>query len=128
MKAAIQQRVLRALQRLGDVRETVIYSHVTTGTYDPDSGTVSTSVVSVQCPAVFTEYTAHEMSLAQGQIHKEDRRVLLVPSELTFVPQVNDTLERNNGEVWKVVREGFSMDPADALYLVQVRKYTDGAS
>lgn len=127
MRTAIQQMILRGMQRLGDVREVITYSQVTAGTYDTDSGTVSKTTTSVQCPALFTDYTLKEKDLAQGQIQKEDMRVLIVPSELSLTPQFEDTLERPNGEVWRIVKEGLSKDPSDALIIMQVRKYSGGA-
>ena len=127
MKAAIQRRVLRGLKRLGDVREEVTHSQVSTGTYDTDSGTVSTTTTSATCKVIFTDYTLREISLAQGQIQVQDQRALIAPSELSLTPKAEDTLTRSNGEVWRIVKEGFSRDPAEALWILQVRKYTDGA-
>ena len=132
MKSSIQSTILRAMQRLGNVRDSAVtYSQVSTGTYDTDSGTVSTTTTSTTCPALFTDYTMNDIRLSEGRIRKEDRRVLIVPSELRLTPQIGDTLTRDadhGSEVWMIPQDGsITKDPSDALWVIQVRKTTDGA-
>lgn len=125
----IQRSVLAALQSLGDIRKDITYTQISTGTYDTDSGTVSTSTISTTCLAVFTNYSNQEIRLSEGRIQRQDMRVLIVPSELNLTPKFDDTLTRDNGEVWKIVNEkdAIMRDPSEALWLLWVRKYSDGA-
>lgn len=126
-KSDIQRDVLAALRDLGDIRDAAVtYSRSTPGDYDPDGDTVNSIVTTVTCPALFTDYSTNEIRLAEGRIQREDRRVLIIPSELDFTPQFGDTMTRSNGETWVIPKDGsITKDPSDALWLIQVRKLED---
>ena len=113
----------QALRQLGAIQETATYSHVYDATYDTTTGTVSTSSDTVTLPVVFGNYTNREILRSEGQIEKNDRPALIVPSDFgEVVPQFGDTITRTNGEIWRICENGIGLDPAEALYVMQMRK------
>lgn len=128
MKSSIHAIVARSIARLGDVSEQATYTQVTSGTYDTDSGSISTTTTSREVRCIFTNYSLREVNISQGRIEVRDMRVLILPSELTgLTPKFEDTFTRANGEVWRIVPDGLSLDPAESLYQIQVRQ-TQGAT
>lgn len=126
MKALIQSMVKQALDRLAGIQERVSYQRLLSGSYDPVTGTVTRTNDTQSLNCVFSDYTLREMYISEGKIEKKDRKALILPSDfLDTTPTFQDTLTRENGETWKIVEGGIGLDPAEALYVLQVRQ-TDG--
>lgn len=115
--------VKQSLGRLAGIQEKISYQTLISGSYDPETGTVTKNTDAQSLNCVFGDYTRREMYISEGQIEKNDRKALILPSDfLGMKPTFQDTLSRQNGEVWKVVEGGIGLDPAEALYVLQVRK------
>lgn len=130
MKAVVQAMARQALRQLVGIQETVTYTTVLSSSYNTTTGAVTTTTDSQSIPVVFGNYTRHELFLSPGKIERNDRKALIIPSDfqLTNVPTFGDTLTRVDGEVWKVVEDGIGLDPAAALYVLQVRKTSSGGT
>ena len=124
MKAVVQAMARQALRQLVGIQETVTYTTILSSTYNPTTGEVTTTTDTQSILVVFGNYTRQELFLSPGKIEKNDRKALIIPSDfsLSNVPTFGDTLTRANGEVWQVVEDGIGLDPAVALYLLQVRQ------
>ncbi len=120
----------QGLRQLGTIQETVTYSQVLSSEYDTDTGEVDTETDTQSIPVVFGNYTRRELFLNPGHIEKNDRPALIIPSDFIadIKPTFGDTLTRANGEIWQVVEGGIGLDPAEALYVLQVRQTTRGGS
>ncbi len=130
MKAVVQAMARQALRQLVGIQETVTYTTVLSSTYSPTTGAVTTTTNTQSLPVVFGNYTRQELFLSPGKIENNDRKALIIPSDFTLdnVPTFGDTLTRADGEVWRVVEDGIGLDPARALYVLQVRKQSSGGT
>lgn len=122
MKALVQSIVRQALRQMVGIQEVVTYQSIVSASYDPNTGESTTTTTSASLPCVFGNYTLYEKNLSEGSIEKNDRKALILPSDLgAIVPLIGDTMTRGNGEIWEIVEGGIGLDPAEALYLLQVR-------
>lgn len=120
--AVLQRQVRQALQSLHGVSETVRYKSFLSVTSDRSSTTVDmarTDTTKRLTPVVFTDYD--ERRIDGENILRRDRLVLVpVLSCGALTPKADDTITRENGEVWVV--QDVSRDPANALFQLQVRR------
>jgi hypothetical protein len=130
MKAVVQAMARQALRQLVGIQKTVTYATLLSSDYDPTTGEVTAVTASQSIPVVFGNYTRQELFLSPGKIDKNDRKALIIPSDFSLenVPTFGDTLTRADGEVWQVVEDGIGLDPAEALYVLQVRKQNSGGT
>ena len=108
-----------AVKATGDLRKTVTYRHVENDYYDTESGTrkdrLEDYVLNTQ--AIITSFKGEE---AKGEhILREDQKVIFLQADLPITPKVKDFLIIASVK-WFVV--DFKADPADALWILQVRK------
>jgi len=87
--------------------------------YDPiTGGTVATKTLYVT-RAVFSYYKSSEVGASEGTIKTNDRRVIILDSELDYkLLKVNDEIDLS-GEILTVIN--FSRDPAKASITLQCR-------
>lgn len=123
MKTLVQTMVRQALAQLTGIQEQAIYATNLTTNYDPETGEVTGHQDTQTLNVVFGDYKRWELNLSPGQVEKNDRKALILPGDLRGIkPTFNDTITRQNGEEWKVVEGGIGLDPAEALYVLQVRR------
>lgn len=121
LTTTLRAAVATAFTAVGDLAETVTYSHRTGATYA--NGTVTTTTEDTELSALFVEYSSREKQ--DAAILPNDRRAIIQAAELDVQPVVDDTLIRASGETWTVIAVtmlGTHDDPADAAaWDLQVR-------
>lgn len=101
----------------GDLAATVVYTPGGDPTYDPVSGTSTSSVTPISLRAVISRFGFNE-SDAQVVL-LTDARMICAALDLPIDPSQNDILTAK-GKTWKVVR---SMGvPGDALFKLHIRE------
>lgn len=123
VKTVVQAIARQALAQLVGIQEQVTYKTILQSEYNTETGEVTKHEDAQRLLCVFGNYTRHEILMSQGDIEKNDRKALIVPADFRGIkPTFNDTITRKNGEVWKIMEGGIGLDPAEALYVLQVRK------
>ncbi|RUR26841.1 hypothetical protein ELY33_17180 [Vreelandella andesensis] len=98
---------------LADAVTSFTGSRETAGSYDPVSGTTSTTTTTYIGRGVFDDYSIREID---GQhIKRSDQKLTALQNEVTDMPQVDDTIDG-----FTVISVG--NDPAAATYTIQLRK------
>lgn len=101
----------------GDLAAAVVYTPGGDPSYDPVSGTSTSSVTPISLRAVISRFGFHE---SDAQIVLlTDARMICAALDLPVEPSPNDTLVVK-GKTWRVVR---SMGvPGDALFKLHIRE------
>jgi hypothetical protein len=119
LKSTIQQTVLGAMNALDDIPTEVVYHSTGAITYDPATRTPSETGGSDYTieKAILVGYKSSEIDGVK--ILKTDQQLLIPGLSLTVTPKENDYVTVD-GIKWDI--EDFSIDPADAMWIFQVRK------
>ena len=130
LQSTIQSLVGTAFNAIGDLKETVDYTHEgQEPDYDPTTGLVTSdsATVTVQVEAVFVaiKSTAKTLPTDLVEVALPGDYVALIPGiQLSIKPTTGDTIVRLD-ETWVV--KGMSRDPAKGLWIILVRRQGGGA-
>ncbi len=106
---------------LADAAKTFLHRSIESS-YDPSTG-VARVILESQSRGVFDAFTKAE--LADETILPTDVALTVLQSEMENIPKVDDEIIRNDtGVNYKVI--GFSKDPADVTYVIQLRTSANG--
>lgn len=118
LKEIVQNAALSAFNSIGNLKETVTYKARTSSGYTPGSGPTGGTSSYTVTKAVFIDYKSNEID---GEvIRANDRRLLILASDLAVTPKTDDWVERTGGEIWVIKNIG--IDPAQAVWDLQTRK------
>lgn len=98
--------------------------HSVDGPAGPQETTNST-VTAIACRAVFLNYNTKEagQTYQDGDIHRDDKKVLVAAKGLVASPNLNGEIARANGDVFRILKIK-CLDPAGPAiyYELQVRR------
>jgi len=119
LRQQVQQAVQAGMRAMDDLPESADYKSVTTPSYDPTTGTITTpNTQHVGIPVIFTNFSRREID---GEaIRAEDQKAIIATRDLPATPTINDTITRADGIAWSVI--GIRTDPAGAAWVLQIRK------
>jgi hypothetical protein len=127
VKARIQQIARQAFATLGAIRQSATYTHIVSSAYDPTTSGTTTLTNAFAVSVVLTDYSRYERNASQGKIDVKDRKALVLPSDMNDIdPTFGDTITLSNGDTYRIVDNGIGLDPAEALYVLQVREINRG--
>lgn len=95
-----------ATRLLTNFGQAVTHTNVAEGTYNPATGTFSTTTTNQSAIGVLLEYTTEEAGVIQaagGLVQANDRKLLLGVSGITLSPVPNDTVTVS-GVVYTVIK------------------------
>jgi hypothetical protein len=118
LKAKFQNIAQSVMNQFGDLTESVIFSSLKVGKYDPVSGKAGDSVTKFEVPVVFERIHASQKSFSD--FTPGDSKVIFAGASTNYVPDTTDTITRSNGDVYEIV--DWYTDPAQALYTLLARK------
>jgi hypothetical protein len=121
MKAMIQKQVQNAMSMLGgmSLAENITYYHVTTPTYDPETGVVTDNAQSFSnISAVLPGFSLDEKD--DSVVVQTDRKALIAYNDLPIEPTENDYFTTAAGDKWEV-KKALGV-PGDSLHKLHVRR------
>lgn len=129
LQATIQSIVGTAFDAIGDLKETVDYTHEgQEPDYDPTTGSVTSDVgtVSLEVRAVFVAVeVAKNLPADLVEVARPGDELALIPGvDMTIKPTTGDKITRLD-ETWVV--KGFVRDPAQGLWKILVKRIGGGA-
>lgn len=130
LATTIQSAVATAFNALEGLTVAITFN-ANSESYDASTGTVTETVSTTSIPkALFSKYKQYEIDWSSVAIYRgegsvmlkpEDRKLIFPASALSAVPQPKiDTVTDPDGVEWIILSK--SMDAAQALYILQVRK------
>ena len=123
MKSVVQAMAHQGLRQLGAIQKKLTYTQIFSSEYDTSTGTVTTTSVPSTIIGTFGDYKQWEINIGGGKIQQLDRKLLVTPRDFRGIkPKFGDTVTTKEGDVYSIVIDGIVLDPAEALYVMQVRK------
>lgn len=123
LKEAFKKAAVAAFTAAGDLKEDVIYRSKTTGSaaYTPGTGVVADPYTDYSVEMLFTNYKTEQID--GKAIMPTDEMGMIPVDNITPVPKLNDLIVRTdvNGDEYTCEVQGNEKDPAQALYVIQVR-------
>ena len=117
LKETIQQAVRGGLAALDNLQESIQYNAAGAPSYNATTGAPGVTMTSQTVKGTFARYRKDEID---GEaVRLEDQKCLIGATLLTVTPTLNDTITRGS-ETWVV--KGTTIDPAGALWVLQVRR------
>lgn len=117
LKETIQQAVKSGLAGLDNLQGTVTYRAAGTPSYNATTGASTLTMTDYTVPATFARYRKEDID--GDAIRPEDQKCLIGATHLAVTPTLNDTIV-NGATTWVV--QGAQIDPAGALWVIQVRR------
>lgn len=117
LKATIQSAVQSAFIAFGDIRTSVSYISKGTATYNPTTGAVTSTDVTITISGILADYEINEID--NEAIILTDRKIMIPTADLSVTPKIEDTITISS-ITWQVINVG--VDPADAMWTLQLRK------
>lgn len=117
IRESIQKAVAGGLDALGNLQDTIQYNSAGTTTYNATTGSSTTPMTTQTVKGQFVRYKMKEID--GDAIRIEDQKCLIGATVLTVEPTLNDTITRGS-QLWVV--QGATIDPAGALWVIQVRR------
>lgn len=114
---AIKAGVSAAFAAIGDIKQTVSYTHDPAGSYDPTTGQVASGGTVYWVQGVSYEYDSHEVN--NVSIYSTDRKFIIEAASITFTPKIHDLITID-GAAWRV--EDIYKDPIVAIWILQIRR------
>ncbi len=130
LQATVQSLVGTAFDAIGDLKETVDYTHEgQEPDYDPTTGLVTSdsATVTLQVRAVFLPFNKADRRMPTELVEVAlpgDQLVLVPGIDVTISPTTGDTIVKDD-DTWLV--RGFIRDPAEGLYKFLVGRVGGGA-
>lgn len=115
-KSMVQQLIQQGIQIVGDLAETVVYTKVASGLYDPVSGNTTNTSATYTFNAVFGRFGQNEID--GKNVIATDARLTVAFLDLPVEPQAQDSLVVK-GRPWKVIRAVGS--PGDSVWTIHIR-------
>jgi hypothetical protein len=106
------------LDRLAQASTRMLGSLMESVTYVAKSGPTASAVTHRNVPGHFEQY--RENQIDQELILREDRRLRIATSAVTWVPSQYDEVSRADGSRWRVLN--VSGGPGSPWYLLQTRR------
>ena len=117
----VQKAAKTAFKIIGDIPLTCSYSSKGVATYNPATGTyTSTDVDYAGLAILFEDYMAEEITASGGVILSTDQKASIPNLNLTPTPKIKDVITDSNNKKWTI--ENVGIDPARALWIFQVRR------
>lgn len=117
LKETIQQAVKGGLAGLGNLQGSVTYRAAGNPVYNATTGATALAMTDYTVPATFVRYRKEDID--GDAIRPEDQKCLIGATHLTVTPTLNDTIV-DGATTWIV--QGGQIDPAGALWVIQVRR------
>ena len=115
----VQNMAQAAFNIIGDIPKACTYTSKGTPTYNPATGAyTSTDTTYSGLKFLFEDYAV--MEIDDQNILSTDMKATIPQLNLTPTPKKQDTITDADSVAWDVV--GIGKDPADALWVFQVRK------
>ena len=130
LQSTVQKLVGTAFTAIGDLQETVDYTHEgQEPDYDPTLGLVTpdSATVTIQVRAVFTPFKKGDPRLPTELVEvglPGDQLVLVPGIDVTISPTTGDKIVKDD-DSWQV--KGFTRDPAEGLWKFIVTRIGGGA-
>ena len=121
LAGVVQKAAKTAFKIIGDIPLTCSYSSKGVATYNPATGTyTSTDADYAGLAILFEDYMAEEITAADGVILSTDQKASIPNLNLTPTPKITDVITDSNSQKWTV--EAVGIDPARALWIFQTRR------
>ena len=121
LAGVVQKAAKTAFKIIGDIPLTCSYSSKGVATYNPATGTyTSTDVDYAGLEILFEDYMAEEITASGGVILSTDQKASIPNLNLTPTPKIKDVITDSNNKKWTI--ENVGIDPARALWIFQVRR------
>jgi hypothetical protein len=117
LKEAFQKAAITAFNAAGNVKVSAVYSRNPDPTYNTSTGVVTEDPTEYSVNAIRDEYKFDDVDGVN--IKPEDIKLLILNSELSIIPKEKDFITISSTR-WNVVN--WNIDPADAVWTIQVRK------
>lgn len=116
LKATLAKAVTSAFTAVGDIKQTVTYRR-TTSTYNPHTGTNTTTNVDYTLSVILTSF--NNIEIDKVTVLAFDRKMIVQTKDLTLTPSMATDKVIINGKVHNVIQ--VKQDPALATYTLQLR-------
>ena len=118
LSSTVQNAVFNAVNTtVGDLAQTVTFSKLSAPSYNVTTGAATATTTNHTVKVIVQPFTEEELQ-STDDISTEDLRVLLPKKDLSFTPEIDDTITFNS-ETYKIIRT--RLDPAQALFDIQMR-------
>ena len=119
----VQKAAQTAFKVIGNIPLTCTYSSKGVSVYNPATGAyTSTDTDYAGLSILFEDYTVQEITEAGGVILSTDQKASIPNLNLIPTPKITDYIIDSNSQKWTV--ENVKIDPARALWIMQVRRST----
>lgn len=117
-RATVIAQVRKAFQTVGDLKQTVSYTRVVPGIYDPATDTTSDTVTTTEIEVIPVALTDKELEWFPS-VESATQKLLIKAEDLTAVPTLSDYVTID-GVKWEVKRT--KQVPGGALYTVFIQE------
>ena len=115
LRDTVATAVSKAMQTVGDLKETITYTRVVPGVYDPITDTTSDTVTNYTVSVVLVQTTEWEQEWLQAD--RITQKILIAANDLAVVPNIDDRVTIA-GQIWQVIK--IKRIPGDGLWQVFV--------
>jgi len=117
----VQKAAQTAFKVIGNIPLTCTYSSKGVAVYVPATGAYTSTDTDYESLSIlFEDYTAQEITEADGVILSTDQKASIPNLNLTPTPKITDVITDSNSQKWAV--QNVYIDAARALWIFQVRR------
>jgi len=106
------------VEAFDDIPLSVTYVQKGASTYTPGTGAVTSTDTEYTTTAIFDEYEMNEID--NSVIRATDKLAYIASNDLDVTPVVDDEIVDADSVTWQII--SVKSDPADALWVLQIRK------